>query len=145
MTSKCWPGLDVPPPVTPIDLPVVLNSLRLHMEQDMLKWCFVQCGFRFGHRPTEINDPLVGRAARDIHRVAPRLQHIAVRPTIWVEREAQPLPGQVAGNVEGTALGVAHESDASILPQACGLGQVDAGRGQIRIDAVDCHSIKTLL
>src|SRR5438132_10441688 len=86
-----------------------------------------------------------GWAASDVHAIHPRPQYVGVRSTIRVQRQLQPLAGQVSGYIESASLGVAHEGDALILGQSPRRGQIALGCGQARADALDRLSVELRL
>ena len=50
-------------------------------------------------------------------------QHVAVGAAVGVERLGEPSTRKLARNVEGAALGVAHECDMCVLGNCCAVGR----------------------
>ena len=121
------PRLDVPPPVEAIGLAPIPLSHRVDVFLGVLERSLVKGSFLRPHRPAEIDDPLVGGASGDGHTVHPRREHVRVGPTVGIRGLSKPLAGEVARNVERTALGVAHEGHACVPGEAPRLRQIDAG------------------
>ena len=48
------------------------------MLPNMLERRFVEGGLLIAHRPAEVHDPLVGRAAGHVPSVHPRLQYVGI-------------------------------------------------------------------
>ena len=88
---------------------------------------FVERSICLRHVPPEIDNPLARRAAGQVHAVDPGFQNIGIGPPVRIGREAQPLPSEIAENVERPALGVAHEGNPDVLRNASCPSQVDSG------------------
>src|SRR5688572_17749887 len=125
----------MPPPAHPIAFPTVLRALWKDACLDMLKRRFEERCFLLGHLPSKIDDPLVSRTASDVLSITPRAQHLGIPPAVGVRRQLKPRACQSARHVEGTALGIAHEGDATIFSEALRFRQVQRPRSQISVDA----------
>ena len=89
--------------------------------------CLIERGFALRHVGPEVNDPIARWASSEIPAVEPRLENVGIGPPVRIGRKTKPCPSDVAGNVERSALGVAHVGDAGVCRVAPCLGQVDAG------------------
>ena len=150
--SRCphvLPRSKMPPPVKAVLLDAVPLPHRVDVFLGVLEGSLVQGSFLLLHRPAEIDDPLVGGAAGDRHAVHPRREHVRVELTVGIRGPSKPLPGEVARNVERTALGVAHECHACVPGEAPRLRQIDAGpaapRRKIGVDVVHRLAVEPTL
>jgi hypothetical protein len=107
--------LDVTPPIHPVGGSAVFVALGLHLFEQVRERRLIERRFRLAHRPAEVDDPHVSRAAGQVEAVDPRREDIAVRPAIRIERVNEPRARNLTLDVERAALGVAHEGDAEIL------------------------------
>ena len=128
-------GSAVSPPIETIGFNAVLLAYWVDAFLQPSEWLAVQCRVAFRHAPSEVDDPLTGGSAGQVHAVYPRLQDVGVGPTVRVGWQAEPLSCQIARNVEGATFLVTFEGDAGVRRQTLSMGEIDAG------DAAPCRQV----
>src|SRR5579859_1950363 len=73
-----WPRLDMPPPITTIDLSAIGVAPRLHILEHMRERRGEKRGFLRGHLRPEVDDPFVGRAAGQVHSINPPTKYLGI-------------------------------------------------------------------
>jgi hypothetical protein len=90
------------------------------MLTDVLERSLVERGFGLRHVDSEVDDEHASRAPADIEAVGPRSHDIGVAAAVGVGR-GQQSASCFGVDVEGAALGVAHEGEPCVLDQLTGL------------------------
>lgn len=124
----------MPQPSLPIGITAIFLALRQNMLLDVLKRLLVKGRIPLGHLRSEIDDPHIAGAARDVHAIAPWTKHVGIRPAVRIERQLQPCARQISRNIEGASLRISHEGHAQVLDKSSCPRQIYRSGGQIGVD-----------
>src|SRR3954471_21095255 len=93
------------------------NSItsRLNVALHILKWLLIVRRSCQGHTDTEINNPHVPRAPRDVDGIDPWLDHIAIGPPVRIDRGAQHLLRLRFSQIERASFLRANERNPQVL------------------------------
>src|SRR4051794_39041979 len=96
------------PPSLAIGGTVVIEPFRPDSAPNVFIGCFIKRRFILRTGNTEVNDPHVARAVRNVKPIDPWSYHIRVCPSIWVEGQRAHFCREDLGYVERPTLGIPH-------------------------------------